>query len=125
MPSATPTTSRRRARPTIRAAITATAAAAALTVSATAAAASGAGPAGDAGAAAPAGAAVLERLCAARGGSFHVNTFGGTNLICSAPLALGSLTAERRGCARAAGAFEQTGVFDGRASWFCFDVEPH
>jgi hypothetical protein len=61
----------------------------------------------------------LERICVGHGGSFHVNTYSGTNLICSAPRMLGDFAAERVQCDRANGAFSHTQIIDGRASWFC------
>jgi hypothetical protein len=61
----------------------------------------------------------LESICVAHGGSFHVNTYEGVNLICSAPRYLGDFASERAACERAAGEFSRTGVVEGRASWFC------
>lgn len=63
----------------------------------------------------------LEALCLAHGGSFHVNTYDGVNLICSAPRHLGDFAAERAACDRFAGEFSRTTVIEGRASWFCHD----
>jgi hypothetical protein len=61
----------------------------------------------------------LERICVARVGSFHVNTYDGTNPICSAPRMLGDFAAEQTLRDRANGTFSRTQIVDGRASWFC------
>lgn len=65
--------------------------------------------------------ATLEAVCVAHGGSFHVNTYDGVNLICSAPRRLGDFAAARAACDRVEGDFSHTAVIEGRASWFCHD----
>lgn len=53
----------------------------------------------------------LERLCEARGGSFHINRYGGTNLICSAATDGGhEFRPERDACAELLGTWEQAGT---------------
>jgi hypothetical protein len=65
---------------------------------------------------------VLETLCEAKGGSFHVNTYGGVNLLCSAPRYVGGWGAERVECDRRGGTWWNTPVYDGRGSWGCLAV---
>jgi hypothetical protein len=65
---------------------------------------------------------VLETLCEARSGSFHVNTYGGVNLLCSATRYIGDWGAERVECDRRGGTWWTTPIYDGRGSWGCMAV---